>query len=132
MLIEISKRVLIEDAPPRKQAVATEELLDDAMTASHYKAPRKATKEEIGDPTILTKGDLRLFPDSMGKPIELGKPMDYIDWRCAEADRVWNVYELKEFAEKDKDDKPIKVQRFVCAATFPTMEEANAFAITLK
>lgn len=132
MLIEISDTIRIEDAPPRKQAVATKELLDNAVTAKHYQGPRKATKEEIDDPNVMTKGTERFFPDSFGKPIELGKPMDYIDWKCAPEARVWNVYQLQTFDEKDKDGKPVKVDRFMPAGTFPTMEEANAFAITLK
>lgn len=61
--------IRIEAGPARKRAVATKELLDDAVTATHYK---------VG------------LPDAMGKPIVLGEEFDYVDWR---ADALaWNVY----------------------------------------
>lgn len=71
-LTEIDGRVRIESGPKRVVAVATNELLDDEVTASHYAAGKK---------------------DAVGKPIVLGEEMTYIDWM---GERGWYVYELVE------------------------------------
>jgi hypothetical protein len=70
-VITIDEVWRIEAGPARKTAAATAELLADDVTASHYKAGGK---------------------DALGKAIELGKPMTYIDWRSQE--RVFYVYRL--------------------------------------
>lgn len=108
MLIDVNATVRIEDGPPRKRAVATEELLSDVATAGHY---------QVGE------------PDALGNPIVLGQEMDYIDWKCTS--RVWNVYKLTDSVEQDVDGNDITVSRFIKQGEFPTMEEANAFALTL-
>jgi len=73
-LVEIKDGAIrIESGPVRRREKATEELLGE-RTADHYR-----------------EGGV----DALGKPIALGKPMDYIDWKSAE--RVWTVY------AKDKD-----------------------------
>ena len=58
MLIQISDRVRIETGPERKTAIATEELLDNAVTHSLY---------QVG-----------VF-DSAGNTIVLGQEMEYLD-----------------------------------------------------
>lgn len=68
--IQVGPGVRVEPALLRKRAVATDELLDDSVTARHYKL-----------------GAL----DAKGKKIVLGEPMDYIDWRNRK-EKTYNVY----------------------------------------
>jgi hypothetical protein len=68
-LIEIGSTIRVENGPARKTAVATKELLDDKMTASHY---------QVG-----------AF-DAMGKRIVLGERMTYLDYR---GELVWYIYQ---------------------------------------
>lgn len=75
-MIQLSATVRVEDGPVRKRATATKELLDDTVTAKHYRVGSK---------------------DSLGKIIKLGQDMDYIDWKSRE--RVWNVYQETELEE---------------------------------
>ena len=67
-LIEIGTILRIENGPARKTATATPELLDDKVTASHYK---------IGS------------NDAMGSPIILGEKMTYLDYYGL---WVWYIY----------------------------------------
>ncbi|MBE3063853.1 MAG: hypothetical protein IMZ69_02400 [Spirochaetes bacterium] len=71
-MIEIGTTIRVENGPARKTAIATEELLDDAVTVSHY---------HIG------------LKDALGKVIVLGEPMTYLDYR---GEDVWYVYQLQE------------------------------------
>lgn len=68
--IQFSDAVRIERGPARKRAIATTELLDDAVTARHYQVGAK---------------------DALGNPIKIGAHMDYLDWK---GDYVWYVYKL--------------------------------------
>lgn len=68
---EIPGIVRVEKAKPYRKAVATEALLDDQVTAEHYR---------VGS------------ADSLGKPIVLGEEMTYVDWHNSE-DAVWRLYE---------------------------------------
>jgi hypothetical protein len=107
MLIEISDTVRVEDAPPRKRAKATEALLSDTVTAKHYQAG---------------------MPDALGNEIVLGEPMDYIDWRCSEEERVWNVYQLIEVKDPQTGET---TNRFLPVSSHPTQEEAEIAAKAL-
>jgi hypothetical protein len=69
-LTEIDGAVRVESGPVRKHAIATTDLLSDAVTAAHYKVGGR---------------------DALGKPIKIGEPMDYIDWLSS--DRAWYVYQ---------------------------------------
>lgn len=68
-LIEIDGRVRVERGPRMLTAVATEELLSNEVTASHYKV-----------------GGL----DKLGKVIVLGEEMTYLDWL---GKHVFHLYE---------------------------------------
>jgi hypothetical protein len=100
--IEIGETVRVENGPARKTAVATEELLDDAVTASHY---------AVGE------------WDAMGKPIVLGEPMTYLDYR---GEWVWYVYQLR------PDETHIDGERWLPAGIETTKEAALAVAEGLK
>lgn len=69
---EIGTTIRVEDGPARRTAVATKELLDDAVTANHYQVGEK---------------------DAMGKVIALGEPMTYLDYR---GEWVWYIYKFDE------------------------------------
>lgn len=71
-LTEIDGKVRVEIGPPRKREVATEELLSDEVTASHY---------QVGK------------PDALNKPIVIGEEMDYLDWKGL---WVYHVYVLRD------------------------------------
>jgi hypothetical protein len=85
-MIEIGTTIRVENGPARKTAVATEELLDDAVTASHYQV-----------------GSL----DAMGKKIVLGKPMTYLDYL---AEDVWYIYQLGQMGI-DAEGRPLKPEK---------------------
>lgn len=67
------ENVRIDAGPRRRVEIATEVLLDNAVTAGHYQV-----------------GSL----DSLGQPIELGKPMNFIDWKGS--DLEFTVYRFIE------------------------------------
>jgi|OM-RGC.v1.026549661 hypothetical protein len=86
-LVQISPRVRIERGPVVKEAEATEALLDDRVTADHYKVTPK--DPETGDFPRDKHGNVKGPKDAIGRPIELGKPMRYLDWKGQHA---WKVY----------------------------------------
>lgn len=86
-LVQVSPRVRVEPGPVRRTAVATEELLSDAVTARHYKPTPK--DPETGDFVRDKKGGFIGPRDAAGKPIVLGEEMTYLDWR---GKRVWKIY----------------------------------------
>lgn len=99
--ILVGDRVIIERGPARKSAKATPELLADDVTATHYQAPRPATEDEIADPAIPTTEDgQRISIDAAGKPIELGKPMVFLDYL---GDQGFYIAELADRADYDPE-----------------------------
>ena len=107
-ITEIDKCIRVEPGPMRKKGLATDKLLDNDVTASHY---------QVGN-----------F-DSMGQVIEHGKEMEYIDWKSDE--RVFNVYELTEETHVDKDGEEVIVERFAKDSDYPDYEAALTKAIAL-
>ncbi len=93
-IFEIPGIVRVDKAKPYHKAVATEALLSNERTASHY---------QVG-----------AF-DSFGKEIVLGEEMTYVDWHN-KADVVWRVYEWH-LADDD-------VERWMPAGDFKTRDEA--------
>jgi hypothetical protein len=85
-MIEIGSTIRVENGPAQKVAVATKELLDNAVTASHY---------QVG-----------AF-DSMGKRIVLGESMTYLDYL---AEDVWYIYQLGQMGI-DEDGRPLKPEK---------------------
>lgn len=154
--IEIDGRIRIEPGPRVIEAEATEELLDDAKTATHYRPPveRVATDNDQvviidGKEYVVGEGRgkkvyegknkpkkvIQYSVDARGIPIELGKPMTYVDWRSkwkpngprtVGKDAVWNVYSLE-----DPDGDGELLPRFNKKRVCETEEEAMAFAINL-
>ncbi|WP_156911724.1 hypothetical protein [Kaistia adipata] len=89
-LIDIGGKVRVERGPARKTGKATEALLDDEKTASHYQ--------------------LGKF-DADGKVIEAGKTMTYLDWL---GPKGWYVYALGEVGPVEDsfhDDEAAAVAR---------------------
>jgi hypothetical protein len=82
-MIEIGSTIRVENGPARKTAIATKELLDDKVTASHY---------QVG-----------AF-DAMGNRIVLGEPMTYLDYR---GELVWYIYQLGQMGI-DAEGRPLK------------------------
>ena len=112
-LIEIDNKVRVEAGPVRKRAVATEALLSDDVTSAHYK---------VGS------------PDALNKIIELGQPMDYIDWKSPA--RVFYVYQLDEvekikMIEGPMKDEIIEQPRWLLKGDYKTQDEAIVAAMTL-
>lgn len=122
-IVEIDGRVRIEPGPRVLTAVATLELLDDAVTARHYRPPFKriATAGDLavtivrdgdsyvvgdgsGDELRDTRGNLievtQYTVDALGTPIVLGETITYVDWRSKWRNggpgAVWNVYSLED------------------------------------
>lgn len=107
-LTEINKIVRVEIGPLRKKATATKELLDNLVTASHYK-----------------EGAI----DALGKTIVLDKVINYIDWKSNE--RCWYLYQKEEEIVVDKDNKNVTIERFNRKGDYTTYEEALGEAIKL-
>jgi hypothetical protein len=82
-MIEIGSTIRVENGPARKTGIATRELLDDKVTASHY---------QVG-----------AF-DAMGKRIVLGEPMTYLDYLV---EAVWYLYQLGQMGI-DAEGRPLK------------------------
>ena len=87
-IINISDTVRVEAGPARCRAVATPELLDDKVTATHYK---------VG------------AADALGKPIVANQEMDYLDWKGAP---VWHIYQIATEVEIDSDGKKVSRTRW--------------------
>lgn len=78
-LIQVTPDIRVESGPARKRALATQELLDNSRTAPHYyEGVRKVGKE------------LKRGVDALGKPIQIGQHMDYLDWHN---EYVWYIYQ---------------------------------------
>lgn len=96
-LTEIDGAIRVESGPARIEAVATEELLSNDVTASHYYAGTK-----------MVDGVEKVGVDANGKPIKLGQKMTYIDWRNRRSNIAWYVYakdETGRFAKVGTHDK---------------------------
>ena len=89
------------------------------MTASHYFAGTR--KEMFGGKEVDKVGI-----DALGKPIKLGEPMDYIDWKNPE--KVFYVYRREEVTV---GKKKAKAERFVLKGNRPDYEAALSFATEL-
>jgi hypothetical protein len=112
-LTEIDGKVRIEPGPVRRQAIATAELLADTVTAAHYKVGGR---------------------DALGKPIKLGAPMDYIDWRSGE--RAFYVYTRLDLKAGDVDPvskkkSAVEFTRWMLAGDRPTEHEALSLGTQL-
>jgi hypothetical protein len=105
-ITEVDSKVRIEIGHVRRRAVATAELLSDAVTANHYAIGKR---------------------DAGGKPIELGQPFDYIDWKSAE--RAYYVYRLE--AVNSPSGKARAVSRWALQGVYPDYETALSQSITL-
>jgi hypothetical protein len=101
-LIEIGTTIRVENGPARKTGIATAELLDDAVTKSHYAVGLK---------------------DAMGKVIALGEPMTYLDYF---GEWVWYIYQLR------PDDTHADGERWLPAGVETTKELALKAAELLE
>ena len=99
-ILQIGDKFRIEPGPRRCVAVATEELLDNSVTAPHYALLVDDTPD--GEPP-------RPGVDAAGEPIELGKEMTYLDWNGAASGRtdsiVFYVYELGDMTEAEVKER---------------------------
>lgn len=129
-VLEFDGKVRIEPGPVKKRAVATAELLSDAVTAEHYFAGTRTIEE--GGKTVEKIGR-----DRLGKPIEMGKPIDYFDWKSPV--RRFYLYRLVSIAKGKVDPitkKPTAVDltRYMPAGPdegFATEEAAMSAAFDL-
>lgn len=142
-ITEVNGIARVEPGPRRYTAIATTELLSDEITARHYFAPfqRQALTKDIrltfegndyviggsGDPVVDGAGQPVMVThyavDAAGRPIRLGEPMAYINWKQRRTDRTFYVY-LKQIADDGQE-------RFLLQNDFPTFEEAISLATTL-
>lgn len=97
--------VAVEYGAVYKTEIATEELLSDTKTASHY---------VVG------------APDAAGNEIVLGQPMTYVDWL---GDHAWFVYRLTAVPEDEVDARGATYWEL--KGYRETQDEAEAFALTL-
>jgi hypothetical protein len=125
-----TKKVRIDSGPVKRTAIATPELLADDKTNAKYHAPkrvkvrdlpaslrrpdgihffdRKAGKETVFDPAKDGDKEVTVHAiDAENKPIEVGKPMTYIDRMSA--DREFFVYrEVTEPRQQhDRNNQPL-------------------------
>lgn len=85
-IINVGSNYRIEVGPAVATAIATEELLHDDNTASHYHAPIERDD-----------GGISYAKDRLGNPIIIGEEFSYLDWGGANADgkRVYYIYEKR-------------------------------------
>jgi hypothetical protein len=88
--------------------------LDDAVTATHYK---------VGQ------------PDAKGKPIRLGDPMTYIDWKSEQ--RSYYLYRVEpvtwsQFDPNTGEKKEFSENRWVEKGMYDTKEAAKEALEALK
>ena len=105
------KQFRVEPGPRKIVAVATPELLDDAVTAEHY-----------------AEGKI----DAHGQEIVLDAEMTYLDWTGAhrgdEGSTVYYLYENRERVGAELEDTT-ETHIWGDVATFDTEEEAIAAAL---
>lgn len=101
-LIEIGSTIRVENGPVRRTAEATEELLDNTRTATHYQVEEK---------------------DALGKSIVLGEDMTYLDYK---GEWVWYVYHLED------DETAPDGKRWMTVSVEDTKEDAMAAAEALE
>lgn len=110
-ILQIGDTIRIESGPVLRRAEATRELLDDAVTASHYTVPRTATAEEIADPAVLTVDGMATAFDALGQPIKLGEEMAYLDWLGhndgTEGATGFYVYQLDEMTSAERKEREL-------------------------
>lgn len=70
-------QVRIEEGPARKTATATEELLSDDKTDARYYAGVRPVDITLRNGEVVTVD--QVGRDALGKPIEVGKKMTYLD-----------------------------------------------------
>ncbi|MEJ7831327.1 MAG: hypothetical protein WKF79_00295 [Nocardioides sp.] len=107
-IIRIGSTFLIESGPFRRTAVATPELLNVSVTASHYQAPRKATPDEIADPAQPTPDGQIFSIDADGNPIKLGEQITYLDWnghRDPDGPSAFYVYRYEELTAAERKER---------------------------
>ena len=151
-ITEIEGHVRIEPGPPRKREVATEELLSDKATASHYHPPKVVKVKDLGKSfrkpdgsvhvTCNKTGALQIFGpadgdkevtlyarDALGKAIEVGKPIDFIDWKSRRTP-VFYVYRHEE-VEVNRGDKKVTIMKWVLKGERPDYAAALTFGTEL-
>ncbi len=108
--IFIGDRVAIERGFARLQAKATEDLLSDERTASHYHAPRdEQVLDEAGKPTGETRTVTAM--DALGRPITVGKSMTYLDYRGEPGFYVMEFAERPDFDAAKHDSRMVWLER---------------------
>lgn len=103
MAIQVTDTICVDFGKVRKRAIATEELLSDDVTASHYKLVMG--KDAKGEDVPGRGAD--------GEVIKLGEEMEYLDHRSKTLE--WVVY------QNDGD-------RYQPVSRHPSEEEAVAAA----
>lgn len=102
-VIEIGEKVRIEPGPPLVTAKATDEVLRDDQTATHYFAGQRDTglKDNDGEP-VMEAGI-----DALGKPIQSGKDFTYADWYGFQRGETvaFNVYQLQDRTAAEKKEQ---------------------------
>jgi hypothetical protein len=137
-LYEFGSKVKIERGAALLTLVASPETLDDSVTAPKYHAPQNVKMPDGSVETIHAR-------DSLGEPIELGKPMTVRDWNKPSDQRPWFVYvqqtegqrlvpaefDERGYAKKTKKGEIALVPDpnfYVEYGPFPTFDEALAEA----
>lgn len=128
-ILSIGDTIRIEPGPARIEAIATAELLGEA-TADHYYPPRPATPEEIESPAVDTKDGQVFAKDALGKDIEIGQPMTYLDWMAFKnGNPVYYLYRLEDTTPEERETTTAeKIWREINA--YPTEEEAISAALS--
>ncbi len=124
-MIQVTPTLRVQESKIRRVEIATEELLDNSRTASHYFAGQRAAlvkgekRVAIADhqdlEALRAQGQalgldfdsVRLVTgrDAHGDDIVLGQPMEYIDHLTKE--RCWNVYVLFPNVMLDPKGRPL-------------------------
>lgn len=106
-IVNVGSGVRIEQSPKRRREIATEALLASFPPGSSY---------QVG------------LPDALGRIIEHGAPMDFIDRGSSEVDFI--VYVLTP-VDEEVNGEPVTVDRFLPESRHATEELALSRAFDL-
>lgn len=132
--LHVGDKFRIEPGPRRVTAVVTEELLDNAVTATHYALEINDTPEGVPP---------RQGIDAFGKPIVIGEEMTYLDWVGAQngnpGSTVFYLYELDDMTAAEIEARtsedgtpPEETTIWREAGVFDTEEDALGVALADK
>lgn len=119
---------VVERGPVRKTAIATKELFDSGVLASHYRLSKKTVEEKsfTDDKGVVHAKSREITipgsPDAMGKPIMEGEEFTYVDWKAPVESWPWKVFKDTPY----KNEQGVEVPYMEQVGEYEKLEDAIA------